>query len=48
MSSTALRRSLERLIGRVKDDPGYRIEASYATLDLVEVSWRRAREHCAA
>lgn len=44
MSSTFLRRALERLIGRLKDDPDYRIEPGYSTRDLVEVSWRRARE----
>lgn len=44
MMRVILRRTLERFIGRLKDDPTYRIESSYSTRDLVEVLWRRAWE----
>lgn len=36
--------SLERVIGRLKHDSGYRIEYEYSNRDLIEVVWRRLRE----
>ncbi len=42
--SGLLRRWLERLIGRLKGDPGYRLEGDYASADLAELLRRRGFE----
>ena len=42
--SALLRRSLERLIGRLKRDPAYRLEGEYASADLLELLRRRGFE----
>lgn len=39
-----LRTLLERLIGRLKREPGYRLEGAYPTADLLELLWRRGVE----
>ncbi len=42
--SAALRRGLERLIGRLKRDPDYRLDGEYANADLAELLRRRGLE----
>lgn len=39
-----LQRAVERLVSRLKGDPGYRIGATYATSQLTIVLWHRGRQ----
>lgn len=44
MIDEAVRGSMERMIRRLKHEPGYRIESQYSTADLVEIGRRRVFE----
>lgn len=44
MSRGIVQATLQRVIRRLKQDNGYRIEHEYSNKDLIEVAWRRLHE----